>query len=79
MHYVYILQSSRNKSRRYVGLCADLKNRLKDHNSGECKTTATDRPWRIETAIFFRNEAKAHNFERYLKSGSGRAFSKKRF
>jgi hypothetical protein len=50
-----------------------------EHNSGECKTTSTDRPWRIETAIFFRNEAKAHDFERYLKSGSGRAFSKRRF
>jgi predicted GIY-YIG superfamily endonuclease len=79
MHYVYILQSTKNQTRRYVGLCSDLNNRLREHNSGECKTTAIDRPWRIETAIFFRNEEKAHDFERYLKSGSGRAFSKKRF
>ncbi|MCB0346781.1 MAG: GIY-YIG nuclease family protein [Bdellovibrionales bacterium] len=56
MHYVYILQSSKNKSRRYVGLCTDLQNRLKDHNAGECKTTAAYRPWHIETAILFRNE-----------------------
>lgn len=79
MRYVYILQSTKNPSKKYYGLRNNLKNRLAQHNSGQCTFTATDRPWRIETAIFFRDEAKAHDFERYLKSGSGRAFSRRRF
>ncbi|RLC11429.1 MAG: GIY-YIG nuclease family protein, partial [Deltaproteobacteria bacterium] len=36
------------------------------------------RPWRIKTAIAFTDRAKALDFEKYLKSPSGRAFAKKR-
>jgi putative endonuclease len=35
-------------------------------------------PWRVETYLGFSDEAKAVAFERYLKTGSGNAFSKKR-
>lgn len=77
MNIVYILQSTKNPNRYYAGVCSNLKNRLQEHNSGECKTTATYGPWRLETAIYFRDQKKANVFERYLKTGAGRAFCKK--
>ena len=39
--------------------------------------TAEARPWEVDIAVYFRDEKKAHAFERYLKTGSGRAFSKR--
>jgi putative endonuclease len=77
MHIVYLLRSQKNPNRVYVGLCGNMKKRLREHNAGECKSTAEARPWAVDVAVFFRDEKKAHAFERYLKTGSGRAFSKR--
>ena len=77
MQFVYLLRSKKNKNRTYVGLCSNIKNRLAEHNAGECKTTTAARPWAIDVALYFRDKKKAHAFERYLKTGSGRAFSKR--
>lgn len=76
--YVYILQSESNPGSFYTGLTEDLKARLLKHNSGGVPHTVEDRPWRIQTAIAFTDEARASAFERYLKTASGRAFAKKR-
>jgi predicted GIY-YIG superfamily endonuclease len=76
--YVYILQSERNLERFYAGFTVDLRGRLKKHNAGDVPHTAKLRPWRIKTAIAFTEPDRAVNFERYLKSSSGRAFAKKR-
>ena len=76
--YVYILQSESDPESFYVGSTEDLKNRLLKHNAGEVPHTSKLRPWRIKTAIAFTNEPQARNFERYLKTASGRAFAKKR-
>ena len=76
-YYVYILQSVDDK-RFYTGFSEDLENRLKSHNTGKDPHTAKYRPWRIKTAIAFTDRKKALEFERYLKSPSGRAFAKKR-
>jgi putative endonuclease len=35
-------------------------------------------PWRLVTYVAFSDEQKAESFERYLKSGSGHAFARKR-
>jgi putative endonuclease len=35
-------------------------------------------PWRLVTYVAFSDRAKAEEFERYLKSGSGHAFANKR-
>jgi putative endonuclease len=79
MHIVYLLRSKRNRNRVYVGLCSNMKHRLAEHNSGECKTTSNYRPWEVDVTVYFREKEKAHAFERYLKTGSGRAFSKRHF
>ncbi len=76
--YVYILESSVSSDGFYVGLTDDLTARLAKHNAGGVSHTARSRPWRIKTAVAFRDRNKAVAFEKYLKSPSGRAFSKKR-
>jgi predicted GIY-YIG superfamily endonuclease len=77
-HYVYILESEASQGHYYVGLTDDLHDRLGRHNCGTVAHTAKYRPWQVKTAIAFRDRERAAAFERYLKSPSGRAFSKKR-
>ncbi len=76
--YVYILQSQSDSERFYIGLTEDLKARLKKHNAGEVPHTAKFKPWRVKSAIAFTSRDRAADFEKYLKSSSGRAFAKKR-
>jgi putative endonuclease len=76
-NYVYILVST-NADHRYVGITSDLKERLKKHNAGSVPHTAKFRPWKIQTAIAFSDPQRARAFEKYLKSGSGREFARRR-
>ncbi|MEH2490300.1 GIY-YIG nuclease family protein [Bradyrhizobium sp. AZCC 2230] len=78
MKYVYILQSL-DGEHFYVGITDDLRARLVKHNAGEVPHTSKYGPWRIRTYFAFDDMARAIAFERYLKSGSGRAFAKKHF
>jgi putative endonuclease len=78
MKYVYILKSLKDPKQRYIGITSDLKRRLEKHNAGGCLHTAKFKPWRVETYLGFSDEKRAFEFERYLKTGSGKAFSKKR-
>ena len=41
--------------------------------------TVSHRPWAIVVSLEFPTEAEAVRFEKYLKSGSGRAFAKRHF
>lgn len=76
--YVYVLQSEADSRRFNTGCTRDLRKRLVRHNSGEVRHTSKWKPWRIKTYIAFFDNVQAKNFERYLKSSSGRAFLKKR-
>jgi putative endonuclease len=76
--YVYLLQSEKLPDQRYVGVTADLKARLPDHNSGKSSHTSKYVPWKLVTYVAFSDEKKAKTFELYLKSGSGHAFAKRR-
>jgi predicted GIY-YIG superfamily endonuclease len=78
MTYVYILQSVALPERYYVGITGDLRSRLRRHNAGEVSHTSKYAPWKIKTYIAFSDEKQALEFEKYLKSPSGRAFAKKR-
>ena len=77
-HYVYISQSQTDPDRFYTGLTDNLDERLNVHNQGKCKHTFKHIPWKIKTAIAFTDKGKALEFEKYLKTASGRAFTKKR-
>ncbi len=79
MKYVYILQSEQDPEHFYTGITDDLNARLSKHNAGEVSHTSKYAPWGIKTYVAFADEARAFAFEKYLKSGSGRAFAKKHF
>ncbi len=49
------------------------------HKKGEVPTTAKVLPVSLNFYIAIEDKYKAFNFERYLKSGSGRAFLNKHF
>ena len=78
MIYVYILQSVAEPDRFYVGRTNDQRARLAKHNAKAVSHTSKFAPWRIKTYVAFSDEPQAIAFEKYLKSGSGRAFAKKR-
>jgi predicted GIY-YIG superfamily endonuclease len=73
-----LLESLGAPGDRYVGVTSDLRRRVEEHNSGKSLHTAKFKPWRLVTDVAFSDAAKAERFERYLKSGSGHAFAKKR-
>ena len=78
MHYVYLLQSESAVDQRYIGVTSDLRQRLVEHNAGKSAHKSKFVPWTLVTYIAFSDERKAAAFERYLKSGSGHAFARKR-
>jgi predicted GIY-YIG superfamily endonuclease len=63
----------------YTGKTGDFEQRLAAHNRGENVSTAKHRPWRPVVGVWFAEAARADAFERYLKSGSGGAFSRRHF
>jgi predicted GIY-YIG superfamily endonuclease len=77
--FVYILRSDVEPERHYVGVTSDVDNRLEWHNQGPCGQTRSHRPWSPVVTIEFPTEKEALRFERYLKSGSGRAFATRHF
>ncbi len=74
MYYVYSLKCNDGY---YVGCTNDLDDRLDRHQKGHIPATAKRLPVRLEFYLAIENKYTAFNFEKYLKSGSGRAFIKK--
>ncbi len=79
MKYVYVLASNSTPNQTYVGVTGNIERRLAEHNGGKCRHTSKYIPWTCLVALRFANDAKAGAFERYLKTGSGRAFLKRHF
>ena len=83
MWYVYIIRSIDFPEQEYIGATADLKRRLSEHTAGKSTHTAKFKPkfkpWKLVWYCAFPDRFKALEFEKYLKSHSGRAFAKKRF
>ena len=79
MYYVYLLKSESHPNQAYVGSTCDLRQRLKEHNEGRSPHTAKFRPWTLIAYFAFAQEKTAIAFEKYLKSGSGRAFIRRHF
>jgi putative endonuclease len=78
MYFVYQLQSIDYPDQRYVGFTGGLKKRLAAHNSGGSFHTRKYAPWKLDGYHAFSDEKCAKGFEAYLKTGSGRAFAKKK-
>ena len=79
MKYVYLLRSVTFPARFYVGCTMDLRRRFREHNSDLSIHTKKFVPWDLVNYFAFSDHAEAFAFERYLKTGSGRAFAKKHF
>jgi predicted GIY-YIG superfamily endonuclease len=73
--FVYILRSRSDPDRHYTGVTSNVGARLTAHNAGECTHTARNRPWDVDVVLAFRDESRALDFERYLKSARGIAFA----
>ena len=76
MTYVYILLCSDKKT--YIGCTDDLKNRKQRHDKRQIPATRNRLPIMLVAYFAFSSKYTAFEFEKYLKSGSGRAFIKKR-
>jgi putative endonuclease len=77
--FVYVLRTQSDPSRHYVGITSNVDKRLEWHNTGPSGQTVWNRPWAVVVALEFPCEGIAVRFEKYLKSGSGRAFAKRHF
>lgn len=75
MYYVYILKNLDEEI--YIGCTNNLEDRIKRHNSNRGGFTKNNN-WHLITYLSFSNKRKAYDFEKYLKTGSGKAFLKKR-
>ena len=71
MYYVYLLKSE-TTGELYKGLTEDLKQRVKEHNSGGSKFTSANGPWKLVYYEAFLNKRDARREELFLKSGKGR-------
>ena len=76
MFYVYILNCCDGP---YTGCTDDLQDRMERHTKGYVPATKNRRPLKLQNYIAFDDKYKAFEFEKYLKSGSGRAFIKRHF
>ena len=76
MWTVYILKCADGKF--YTGCTSDLEDRIKRHLAGEVPATHVRLPVSLVTYIVFSEKQKAYDFEKYLKTGSGRAVMYKR-
>jgi putative endonuclease len=74
MHYVYSL---RCKDGFYIGCTDNIKERVERHQKGYVPATVDRLPITLEFYLAISDKYKAFKFEKYLKSGSGRAFIKK--
>ena len=75
-YFVYILRNGNDKV--YTGYTIDLENRLNQHNDSLSGFTSGKGPWELVWYCAFDDKDIAQSFEKYLKTGSGIAFSRKR-
>ncbi|MBK1829407.1 GIY-YIG nuclease family protein [Verrucomicrobiaceae bacterium R5-34] len=78
MYYVYMIRSKVDPAVTYTGFTADLRKRMEAHNAGRNVSTASKKPWILMGYVAFDDKLKALEFEKYLKTSSGKAFANKR-
>ena len=77
MWYVYFLRLSNDDV--YVGSTNDLKRRFASHQNGDVVSTRKYLPPKLLSYVSVETQQNARSLEKYFKSGSGKAFAKKRF
>lgn len=79
MFYVYFLRSIPYPKQTYIGSTHDLRSRVAQHNSGQSIHPNKFKPWNLDAYADLPQKQLADKFEKYLKTGSGRAFAKRHF
>lgn len=74
MYYVYSLKCHDGY---YIGCTDNLQERLERHRKGHVPATVNRLPVELDFYFVIKDKYKAFQFEKYLKSGSGRAFINK--
>ncbi|MFC1649579.1 GIY-YIG nuclease family protein [Patescibacteria group bacterium] len=77
MYYTYVLRSKKDK-KIYIGWTSNLKGRFEKHNKGLVRSTKGRIPFKLVYYEACLSKQKAIKREKYLKSGYGRSFLKKR-
>lgn len=75
MYYLYVLKSLKTGN-YYKGITNNYERRLKEHFSGESKTTKKMLPFRLVYLEDCRNRTEARKLEKFFKSGYGREIIK---
>lgn len=75
MWFVYILRCADGDL--YTGCTNNLEDRIQRHNNGYVDSTKDRIPVGLLCYTAFNNQEKAFAYEKYLKTGSGRAFKNK--
>ena len=70
---VYVLYSDSSR-KHYTGFTTDLENRLISHNELGHGWTSYYRPWRLIFQKDFETKTEAKDYEKWLKTGTGRDF-----
>lgn len=70
MFTVYVIKSL-SASRYYIGVTTDLKERLKQHNSGSNQSTKNRGPWQVVYMEEFMDKKQAWLRERQIKKYKG--------
>lgn len=72
MYYVYILHVKNNTL--YTGFTSDLKQRIKQHENGDVKSTQYLRPLKLVHYEAYCLEEDARRREKFLKTSDGKLF-----
>ena len=65
-YYTYIIQS-KTTGKYYIGHTSNLERRLKEHNSGQTKSTRNGDPWDLVYTKTFPNSSESIKFELKIK------------
>jgi putative endonuclease len=79
MYYVYLLRSKLDRQQTYIGCTSDLRTRINQHNAGKSVHTNKFKPWELIAYVAMADKQLAARLEKYLKTGSGRAFAARHF
>jgi putative endonuclease len=77
MWYIYMLACATDEI--YKGCTKNVPDRIRSHQNGEVESTRNKLPVYLLGYVAFTKEKPAFDFEKYLKSGSGRSFINKHF
>lgn len=76
-YYVYILRS-KTTGKWYTGYTHDLRKRFKEHSEGKSSHTKNRGPYELIYYEAYKNKDDARSRELQIKSGTGKAYLRKR-